>query len=433
MKAITYASILLLLAATVAPLYAQQSDFETTERFKRTYDALKADIDSARTLEQLSPVPGRINELESQFSGHRALISGAFFPKTFEAMLSELRAQHTLANEKTMLISTQGTRIIELEGVLSTLTAELEQLKTEREQLLAELRTTKNSLAYQRDLVKRLNANLAANDKLVTALVDSIFLPFGKNMDALSEMQKDALGKNLEKANILNRISGIAQDNVAFLSSTKLEAKDYGVLVGQYEQFKRRWDGLKDKVTDAIATSNALAQAQTKTKGKRDATPVPDPKEQATQVDASLAEWRTRLDESFWASLMAEFSNRGVLVQPFNDGKSFSASIRSYVEAAQKSGENTKVFVDEVWIQRIDKDWRAALESESMIGKVEYASLDKAVSQLHKDRFNWQIVFWVFNVIAVIAVGWWFLTRKSRSSAQTSAGDQEAATAKPNA
>ncbi len=416
----TTIALLMFAGATLA----QQSDFEIKERFRQMYEILKRDIDSARTQDQMAQLSSRINGLEVEFSEHSKLIAGAFHPKTLESMLDELRDQYALAQYKNTTIQEQSDKIAALESQIAILNTQIEGLNAEREMLMAQLKSAQTSLAEQRELVKRLRENLNAKDRLVSALVDSIFLPFGKNIEQLSEVQKEALAQRLEKANILGRIADIAQDNITFLGSTKLEAKDYAVLVNQYDQFKNRWSGLKEKLSAAVAASTP-APAEKGAKGKQ---AIPQTNE-AEQVDAALVEWRSKLDDSFWASLMNEFTSRSVSVQPFNDGKSFAASIRSYVESAKANSDgNIKVFVDEIWIQRIDKDWRSALESESMLGKLEYASLDRLVSQLHKDRFNWQIVFWIANVIAVILVGWWFLTRKPKV-----AQNQEPATAKPNA
>ncbi|MER3524091.1 MAG: hypothetical protein C4326_08490 [Ignavibacteria bacterium] len=401
---------------------AQQSDFEVKERFRQMYEALKHEIDSARTKEEMAQLASRINGLESEFAEHRKLISGAFYPRTFESMITDLRDQHAVAQLKNTTIQEQGERIASLENQISILNTQIEGLNAEHEMLLAKLHSAQTSLAEQRELIKRLRDNLAAKDRLVHTLVDSIFLPFGKNLNTLSEVQKDALAKRLEKANIIARIADIAQDNITFLGSTKLEAKDYSTLVAQYDQFKNRWTGLKEKLTAAVAATPTSAR------GAKAQQAVAVASNNAEQVDAALTEWRSKLDASFWASLMNEFTSRNILIQPFNDGKSFSASIRSYVESAKNSSdESTRIFVDEIWIQRIDKDWRSALESESMLGKLEYASLDRLVSQLHKERFNWQIVFWIANVIAVILVGWWFLSRKPKAT------QQETVAAKSNA
>lgn len=423
MKAQNLLLLAAMLLASIVPTRAQQSDYEIKERFRRMYEVLKHDIDSARTPEQMSQLQSRINGLAIEFADHSKLIEGAFYPETLESMIAELRNKYVVAELKNTTIQQQSERISSLENQIAILNTQLEGLNAEREMLLAKLRSAQTTVAEQRELIKRLNANIAEKDRLVSALVDSIFLPFGKNTQALSDVQKEALAQRLERANVVARIADIARDNVNFLSATKLEAKDYAVLVNQYEQFRNRWEGLKERLV-ATTANNAPAR-----KGKSETPATTTKTDDAEQVDATLATWRTKLDESFWAGLMNEFTSRNVLVQPFNDGKSFAASIRSYVESAkQNSDDNTRVFVEEIWIQRIDKDWRSALESESMLGKLEYASLDRLVSQLHKERFNWQIVFWIANIIAVILVGWWFLARKPKAPQE-----QPAAAAKPNA
>lgn len=405
---------LAILVFTVAIVgFAQQSDFEIKERFKNMYAELKRDIDSVKTAEQIALIPNRIQGLETEFARHKTLIAGALYPETFENMMAELKDQFALAEAKATTIQTQGTRIDELESQVVTLNAELAKLNTEREELIAKLRSANNSIAQQQDLVRRLTVNLLSKDKLVNAMIDSIFLPFGKNMESLTEVQTDALGKKLEKTSIVTRIADIAQDNVKFLEATNLEPKDYSVLVNQYEQFRSRWNGLRERVNAAITANNAKAAA----KGKKNQT-TPAEENPVTQVDASLAEWYNKLNSSLWASVMKEFTSRGVSVQSFNDPQSFSASIRAYVDSAKAGGGDTKTFVEDIWVQRIDKDWKASLEKDVMLGKAEYASLDQKVSELHKEKFDWKILFWVVNGIVIVLVAWWLFSRKPKKVQQ---------------
>lgn len=405
---------LAILVFTVAMVgFAQQSDFEIKERFKSMYDELKRDIDSVKTADQIALIPNRIRGLETEFAEHKALIAGAFHPETFESMMTQLKDQFALAEAKATTIQTQGIRIDELESQLVTLNTELAKLNSEREELITKLRSANNSASQQQDLVRRLTANLQAKDKLVNAMIDSIFLPFGKNMESLTEVQTDALGKRLEKTSIVSRIADIAQDNVRFLEATNLEPKDYNALVSQYEQFRSRWNGLRERVSAAITASNAKAAA----KGNKNQT-TPTEENQVKQVDASLAQWQNKLNSSLWASVMKEFTSRGVTVHPFNDPQSFSASMRAYVDSAKVAGGDTKTFVEDIWIQRIDKDWKATLEKDVMLGKAEYASLDLKVSELHKEKFDWKILFWVVNGIVIVLVAWWLFSRKSKKTEQ---------------
>ncbi|MEO8167403.1 MAG: hypothetical protein ABI623_04090, partial [bacterium] len=272
---------------------AQQSDFEIKERFKTMYDELKRDIDLVKTADQIALIPNRISGMETEFQQHKDLIAGAFYPETFESMMTQLKDQFALAEAKATTIHTQGTRIDELSSQLAVLNTELARLNSEREDLIAQLRVANNSAAQQKELVRRLTENLQAKDRLVNAMVDSIFLPFGKSMESLTDVQTDALGKKLETTNIVTRIADIAQDNVKFLSATNLENKDYGTLVNQYEQFRNRWSGLRDRVNAAFAASNAKAAG----KGKKDATAVTQ-ENPADRVDAALAEWQNKLRSS---------------------------------------------------------------------------------------------------------------------------------------
>ena len=393
--------------------FAQQSDFEIKERFKNMYDELKHDIDSVKTADQIALIPNRISGMETEFAPHKDLIGGAFYPETFESMMTRLKDQFALAETKATTIQTQGTRIGELESQVVVLNTELARLNSERDDLIAQLRTANNSVAQQQDLVRRLTANLQAKDKLVNAMIDSIFLPFGKSMDSLTEVQTDALGKKLEKTNIVTRIADIAQDNVKFLGATNLEPKDYSTLVNQYEQFRNRWNGLRERVNSAFAASNAKAVA----KGKKDAS-APADENPVNRVDASLAEWQNKLSSSVWAGVMKEFSSRTVAVHAFTDAPSFSASIRAYVDSAKAAGGDTKTFVDEIWAQRIDKDWKVTLEKDFLLGKAEYGSLDRKVSELHKEKFDWKILFWIVNAIVIALIVWWLFNRKSKKSKQ---------------
>ncbi len=404
-------AILVFTVATVG--FAQQSDFEIKERFKSMYDELKRDIDSVKTAEQIAMIPNRISGLETEFVGHKDLIGAAFYPETFENMMTRLKDQFALAETKATTIQTQGTRIGELESQLVILNTELARLNSEREELIAKLRSANNSAAQQQDIVRRLTANLQAKDKLVNAMIDSIFLPFGKNMESLTEVQTDALGKKLEKTNIVTRIADIAQDNVKFLEATNLEPKDYSTLVNQYEQFRNRWNGLRERVNMAFEASNAKAAG----KGKKDQT-VPADENPVGRVDASLAEWQNKLNSSVWAGVMREFSSRSVAVHPFTDAQSFSASIRAYVDSAKAAGGDTKAFDDEIWVQRIEKEWKPTLEKDILLGKTEYASLDRKVAELRENKFDWKIVFWVVNGIVIVLVAWWLFNRKPKKVQQ---------------
>ena len=76
--------------------------------------------------------------------------------------------------------------------------------------------------------------------------------------------------------------------------------------------------------------------------------------------------------------------------------------------------EDATVFVDDVWKQHIDRDWRDALSNESVLGKVEYASLDRYVSELAQEKIDQKFIAYAFVVLVIIIGAWWFLVRRPK-------------------
>jgi len=272
--------------------------------------------------------------------------------------------------------------------------------------------------------VRRLQANIAAKDRLIFALVDTIFMPYDRNLNQLSEVQRAAVNQKLENANVITRVNEIAADNMRFLQTTELQGKDFANLIDQYHQFRGRWAGLRDKIEGMYLASKGIGGS------KRVGTlgpPAPQVSP-AAQVDSAVAEWNTRLRQAFWTAVEREFAAKGVAVVPFTDAPSFSSSIRTYVQAAKAEGADARVFVDDIWKARIDKEWRDALSREGMLGKEEYAALDKLVSELHQEKLDMKFVLYVGALFMLVLALWWFLSsvrnlrlllRKHKSSQRT--------------
>ena len=99
---------------------------------------------------------------------------------------------------------------------------------------------------------------------------------------------------------------------------------------------------------------------------------------------------------------------------PFTDAPGFSASIRAYVQEVKKSKADPRVFVEDVWKARIDREWKAALTRESMLGKDEYAALDALVTGLTPPAMDTRYLIYIGIIAVVAAVLWWLLARKRR-------------------
>ena len=401
------AFILCLLCALLAlTATAQESDLQVKNNFESEYNLLKSSIDGARTVGVLDSLGNGIDALEQRFESRRTFLDKALYPETFSEAINNLRALHLRTYDRVKLITEQGGRIQGLEQQIIILTARIDSLSAERDKLFAELQDTKKSLAAVRETTKRLQANLEAKDRLIFALVDSIFLPLDKNLNQLGDVQRDAVSRKLLKANVLARVYDIAADNVKFLQMTQLQPKDYAGLVDQERQFSSKWSGLRQKLAAVYETPVQKTRGGKAVKGAAAEGPSP-----SAHIDSVLNDWNASLNSRLWSALAREFADNKVSVRPFNDASSFAASIRQYVDSMKTAGGDASTFVEEVWKKRIDKEWRPLLASEHVLGQAGYAALDKSVSELAVTKFDAKMLLYILIAVVIVGAAWWFLRR----------------------
>jgi hypothetical protein len=156
--------------------------------------------------------------------------------------------------------------------------------------------------------------------------------------------------------------------------------------------------------------------AATKGTGRVEKDARADASQQAAHVDSVLAEWQTKLNTTFWSTLQKEFTDAGIGVAPFSDGPSFSASIRTYVATLKANNQDPVPFTDSVWRDKIDKDWREALSKDTMLGKVEYASLDKLVSELNRETVDLKLILYIVGALVLAFIVWFFVFRPKKKT-----------------
>jgi hypothetical protein len=398
----------------VQPLFGQESDFAVKKSFEERSAALKARIETSTTAGQLDSLKNELDGMDMDFAPQAAFLDKALFPETFEARMKDLRALHARMLEKNTIIQAQSVQIEGMETAIQSLTYRLDTLEVQRDRLFTELQQNKSNVAALRETVRRLQSTLALKDKLLFTLVDSLFMPYGKDLAQTSDIQRDALATKIEKTGVITRVYEIAADNVRFLEETSLQGKDFANLIDHYQQFNSRWRGLSEKMHAVYLASQEAQQAAVARKGTGARAPATMSTQPTAQVDSLMAEWNVRLRSAFWSTLEKEFSTKGIVLPPFSDAPGFSTSIRTHVESLKNSGDDATVFVDEVWKTRIDKEWRDALSRDGMLGKEEYAALDKMVGELAGSKFDMKFVLYIGIIALVALVLWWLLARKPK-------------------
>ncbi|HEX9007310.1 MAG TPA: hypothetical protein VF889_08440 [Bacteroidota bacterium] len=413
--------LLAFLCLGAIPVMAQQSDYEVHQQFEQRSTALRQKIDSAATPGELDALKTQIDALAIDFQEHKEFLDKALYPDTFDGRIDALRQLYTMAYNRTSTIQNQTARITELESTVSQLTGRLDTLTGERARLFSDLQAAKSSLAALRETVKRLTSNLQANERLVFSLVDSIFLPYDRNLRQGSDIAKEDIAGKLQQANVLTRVYDVAADNARFLQSTQLQPKDFGNLFDQYQQFKTRWSGLSDKMHDVAAAAERRAALESPAGAAKGGPPARGEQLAASvsakgaQVDSAMRRWNASLMGAFWSAVEKEFTAKGIQVNHFTDGPSFSAAVRSLVATYKTGGADPDPFVKEVWKDRIDKEWRDALSRDAVLGKAEYASLDQTVSELTRKTVDLKLILYIVGIIVIALVIWRLVTRRSRA------------------
>jgi hypothetical protein len=408
---------LILCTVLVCTSFGQESDYDVKINFETACKTLKASMDDANSTAALDSLKPLIDSLETRYAPRQKFLDKALYPETFAEKIANLKNLFQLTFDRVYLIQNQGVRIEELEGRIMLLSARIDSLSSERNRLFAELEQSNTSLSRMREAIRKLTTIMQAKDRLIFALIDSIFLPYDKNLSQMTDVQREAIASRLLKANAAARIYDIAADNVKFLEITQLQPKDFYNLIEQHDEFTVKWNGLREKI-NAVSYSTEIPGEKTggAGKGKRKGPVAAAPIAQ-TQVDSVLMDWDARLASIFWGTLYKEITSKGAKVLPFTDGRSFSVSIRAYVDTAKAKGEDTGPFINDIWKARIDKEWREALSRESMLGKSEYAALDKYVSTLADDRFDLKFVLYIGVLAILVILGWRMFGKKPKPQA----------------
>ena len=252
----------LLILVWTLPALAQgqvsNSDYAVTTSFTHNERSIHDQIASATATVELDSLKVAIGTLERTFSPHRSLLDKALYPETFGSAISALQQELRQTYDRVFLIETQGARIDALEMELAGVIRNLDSLSLARNSILEELARLKKSNGRLQETVKRLSANLEARDQLIFALIDTVFEGYDLPDNQTGEVRPHALGQRLGKVSALERIYDVAANSIRILDQLHPEGKDYNPLITQYNRFKLRWLGLRDRLNAAPLSTHIL-------------------------------------------------------------------------------------------------------------------------------------------------------------------------------
>lgn len=364
-----------------AMLFAQErSDYEINQSFSKRHKALSKAIETAQTVQECAEISVNIEALEKEYAPYKTLLDKTLYPDDFQKKLEMVRAQLAYAQTKLGIIQEAVTKIAALEAQVKELSAQVERLSNENGALLKEIQALRaaktqdqKTLDSLNALVAKLQTSIRERDKMIFAMVDSIFMQYDKNVDALKDVEKQRVASHFERNSVIGNVKKSIVDNVLFLESTSLTGKDLAAMVGEQKKFASQWKGLGPKLASIYVAQKDRAK-------------------ELKIIDTMLTAWGTKVDAALWKSLNELFTKHNLAVRPFNDGTKFETNVIGFIDdEIQNANQRTEavrfqvysVFVDSVWNADLTTTWMPILRDNNMVTEAQFGQIKAKVDAWH--------------------------------------------------
>ena len=289
------AIFLLGLACTAAA--QPKSDYEIVKSFQAKYKAIREAIREAKTVQDCAEVSADIAELEQQYAADTTLLNKSLYPNDYDTEIGNAQVDLSLAQSRLGLIESQVAQIAGLETQVRMLSGKVDSLTRENDRLMASLDVMSKALVTNtktidslKKIIGRLREGLRARDAAIFAMVDSMFLQYGKNVQGLPDQEKRMLLGKMERHDIVTEIHQAAEQNLKFLETTQLTGKDLIQMLKEQHRFSSYWKGLGPKLAGLYVNRRERVR-------------------EVAAIDTVVAQWGRKADSSLWAGLYKEFTS----------------------------------------------------------------------------------------------------------------------------
>jgi len=378
----------------------EQSDYEIVQSFNKTYKELTKAIVEAQTVQECAEISVNIDALEKEYAPHKALLDKTLYPDDFQKKLDMVHAQLAYAQNKLGIIQESVEKIASLETQVKELSSQVEKLTGENSSLLKEIQTLRASNTQDQKaldslnaLVTKLRSNIADRDKMIFAMVDSIFLQYDKNVDALKDVEKQKVAAHIERNGVIGNIKKSIVDNVMFLESTSLTGKDLATIVGEQKKFAQEWKGLGPKLAAIYVSQKDRAK-------------------EINTIDTMLAGWGSKVDAVLWKSLNGLFTKHDLTVKPFNTGNEFVANVIGFIDdEMQNANQRTdaarhqvySVFMDSVWNGEM-ATWTPLLRDNGIVTEMQFGQIQAKIDAWSSAVEPGHTLLYIIIALVVLAV-----------------------------
>lgn len=419
-------ALLALVLLQVGGAFAQSSDFEIIDSFKKRHQSLQESIKTLQDLGQRENLEHEIGRLEDEYGQHRKLLGEGLYPESFDAALGTLRdllkqstARLRLAEESrvdkvkiveiTAKVEAAGKKIVEISAqndqyraALEKLTRDVQEQSARIQQLAAEnagllekikalqleSRKDKESIAKLRELTDKLYANIRDREELIVKMMDSLFDEYSKA--DLTDAQKKNILAIAQKNDYVSKIVSTIDGNISYVGTALLTPQDVNVIRDQQKRLAVKWEGIKPFVSKLYPDEQSRSR-------------------DISMVDGRLSDLKSGTGEATWRSIQQVFTSNGVTIAPFRNAGEFSSRVLAYVDEQlqEPSREKYRVF-KKIWDSPIKDQWFPVIPLDDLTAK-QRADIEDRVTLWDKKisaiLWRWVLIgIFAAAILALVAV-----------------------------
>ncbi|MBD3411192.1 MAG: hypothetical protein GF419_13425 [Ignavibacteriales bacterium] len=366
-----------------------QSDKQIVDDFKGGYQAIWNDVEGAQSLGDLESLKARANALKSKYAPHRELLDDALYPDGWNASFSKLNRRIDDKRADVGTITTLETEVAELSSTIDSLKMENQQLRSQIAELNAQADKDQATIDSLNTLVRRLRANIARRDELLTNIIDSTFAEFGPDV---SDREMGTMVAEAEEKNLFEKIKGQVQGNINALEMGLFSADGLSEMKESRDDMKSRWDRVGPQLAEFYVNKK-------------------DRQETLRQIDGLFVEWDEQIRIEMWNGVNAVFENYGVKLQPFESGDEFVGSATTFINDQIKNAETMDSdkalqtyhsFADSAWFGAVTNEWLPVLIEHKMFSQEQKDTIDMKIAEWKETVEPTGMTLWIVIIVVVV-------------------------------
>lgn len=388
--------------------YAQQSDYEIKTAFEKEYSLLKEGFLTAPSVWMIDSLKQKVTKLDTSYDEHEQLLNVALYPDSYEGALESLRQEAMAAEQRLLIIESQGERLQRLGKELALYQTELRIMNSKADSLRTAITQSQASEERLSRLVAEYRQNLETRDELIINVIDSLMITYSKmtdqRMKELSERVES--GRIPGNQNPLNLITVMLDENIDYAASnnSSLNVEDHLRMYTVQKHFSDTWNQIGNRLIT--------------TYGSR------DKEEWKASIDDKIKEWRMVTSQRMWNSMDSylEFSN--MELDAFDNNYSFFVALDSFVKQAQKNSEGTILSSEsyenykkfqEFWSGKIKNEWSSLVQESEVLTVAQISTIDEQLNGWESEsRPIHPLLLLLFVVTGVSIIGFGFAMFKTK-------------------